>query len=248
MLRIERRDHTLVLLLDRPKARNALSRALIEALIAALQSATNDESLRAVMLGSTHPTAFAAGGDLTELTALPFDARGAEVVLELGGLTRSIEECALPVVAAVSGAALGGGAELTVACDLLVMGHGASVRFVHGKMGLTPAWGGLTRLEERVGSARANELLLTGRSVSAAEAHAFGLANRVADDALEGALDLAREIATNPRTSVVSLKAAARGARQARRGAALDAERASFLRAWGSEPHRHAFEAARRRG
>ncbi|MBM4359699.1 MAG: enoyl-CoA hydratase/isomerase family protein [Deltaproteobacteria bacterium] len=246
MLRTERHQSTLVLLLDRPDSRNALCSSLIEQLVDALTGATQDEALSAVVLGSTHPAVFAAGGDLGELTALPFDERGATQVLELGILTRAVEDCGVPVIAALGGVAVGGGAELAVACDLSVMGPRATLRFVHGQMGLTPAWGGLTRLEERVGSARASELLFTCRPVAAAEALAIGLVNRVGDDALEGALALAREIAAIPRASTVHLKFAARSARQARRGAGHEAERTAFLQAWGSAPHRAAFAAARR--
>lgn len=245
MLKSTREGTTLVLTLDRPEARNAISRALASALVEAVEEASQDTSVKAVVLGSSHEAVFVAGGDLRELARLPFDERGAEAVLELGSVTRAIETAAIPVVAALGGAALGGGAELTVACDLIVMTGAARVQFVHSRMGLVPAWGGLTRLEERVGRTRASELLLTGRAVGAAEAVSIGLANREVVDAFEGALALAAEAGRASREALVAIKRAGREARDQRRGTALEAERAAFRRSWGSPQHRAAFEALR---
>lgn len=250
MLERTRDDAVLVLTLCRPEARNALSRALVDELVRAIDEASRDETTHVVVLASSHEAVFVAGGDLAELTALPMGREGAEVVLGLGALADAIESCAVPVVAAIGGAALGGGAELTVACDLVVMSPQASVRFVHARMGLVPAWGGLTRLEERVGALTANDLVLTARPVAAEEAQRLGLCNRLADDARDGALALARAVAVTPRASLVALKRSAVAARRARRGAAFEAEREVFRATWGSPAHRQAFDAVRaqRRG
>jgi enoyl-CoA hydratase len=247
MLKQRRERHALVLTLDRPEARNAISRALAMTLTSAIEDASRDETVTAIVLASSNPKVFIAGGDLRELLALPYDARGAEAVLALGATAQSIEDAAVPVIAAVDGSTLGGGAELTVACDLVVMGRQARVQFVHARMGLVPAWGGLTRLEEKIGAARASELVFTARSVTAAEAVGAGLANRSADDALEAALELVDELAANDRAAVAALKASAREARLRRRCDALDAEKAAFRRAWGSDAHRAAFDALRER-
>ncbi len=246
MLQIHCEGGITVLTLDRPKACNALSRELAGALRAALDDASCNEAVSAVILASSHPRVFIAGGDLDELTRLPMSAAGAESVLELGTLTRSLEACAVPVIAAVGGAALGGGAEVIVACDLVVMGADASVRFVHSRMGLVPAWGGATRLEERIGALRANELLLTARSVGADEAFAMGLCNRRADEPLAAALALAESLLAVPRGALAALKQATISTREARRGNALAVEREAFRRAWGSPAHRAAFTALAR--
>jgi enoyl-CoA hydratase/carnithine racemase len=245
MLERTRDDALLVLTIDRPAARNALSRELVARLVDALDEASNDETVGGVVLASSHPSVFIAGGDLTELAALPMTPQGAERVLELGALTRAIEACAVPVLAAVSGAALGGGAEVTVACDLVVMSPASYIRFVHARMGLVPAWGGATRLEERVGALRANELLLSARPVAAPEAYGLGLCNRIAEDARGGALSLARELAASTRGATAALKRSATAARSARRGGAIAAEQEAFRCAWGSPAHRMAFEAIR---
>ncbi|MBM4375263.1 MAG: enoyl-CoA hydratase/isomerase family protein [Deltaproteobacteria bacterium] len=247
MLRRRREGSILVLTLDRPEVRNAISRDLAEMLVSAIEDASRDRTVTAIVLASSHAQVFVAGGDLRELLALPYDARGAEAVLELGATTSALEEAAVPVIAALDGAALGGGAELTVACDLVVMGRQARVQFVHARMGLVPAWGGLTRLEEKVGAARASELILTARAVHATDAVAMGLANRSAEHGREAALDLARELTTHTRDALVALKASLREARRRKRSDALEAEREAFRRAWGSDAHRAAFDALRER-
>ena len=250
MLQCHREGAVAVFTLDRPKARNALSRQLCDELGRALKQASEDESVSAVVLASSHPSVFIAGGDLGELAALPMTLEGADKVLELGSLTLAVEACTVPVVAAVSGAALGGGAEVTVACDLVVMGPTARIAFVHARMGLVPAWGGATRLEERVGALRAMELLLTARAIDAEEAFAIGLCNRRADNALIEALRLATAIAAHTRVAIAQLKRSIVSAREARRGDSLNREASAFRSAWGSAAHHAAFDAlkAKRRG
>src|SRR5690606_34164058 len=134
--------------------------------------------------------------------------KGAEAVLALGEVAQAIEDCPVPVIAAVQGPALGGGAELFVACDVAVMQKEARVAFVHVRMGLVPAWGGTTRLVERVGAARAAELLMSARPLGAEEALACGLAARVADSARDEALRLAEAMAQHGREALVRMKRA----------------------------------------
>jgi len=192
---------------------------------------------------------FVAGGDLKEFAELELDRRGADAVLGMGMALASFESCPLPIIAAVQGEALGGGAELLLLCDLVVIEEQAGIHFRQGKLGLTPAWGGASRLLEHVGVARASELLLTARRVSAAEAVAIGLATKVArpDGALQAALELGAAIATSTRQSVAALKAALNEARQARRADALAREREVFRSAWGRESHVEAMRAFLRR-
>ncbi|MEZ4437876.1 MAG: enoyl-CoA hydratase/isomerase family protein [Polyangiaceae bacterium] len=235
--------------IDRPASKNAISRALAAALQEALGEAAEDRETRAVIVTSADPKVFLSGGDLVELTALPLDDRGAEAVLALGALADAIEGCELPVIAAVEGAVFGGGSELCMACDLLVLGDEATLCFVHGKMGLVPAWGGTTRLVERVGATRAADLLLTARRVDAELAWSLGLCARRAarGAAFETAQAVAEEIARLDRDAVTRLKRSLLAARRARRGPALAEEQTQFRQAWGSEAHRAAFAAFLRR-
>ncbi len=238
----EARGSVLLLTLNRPHAKNAIDEPLARALEAALSDASTNPSLKVVVLAARGDV-FLSGGDLKALSQLPPDARGAQAVLALGLRLACIERCPLPVVAAVSGPVFGGGCELLVMTDLVVMDETATLAFVHKKMGLAPAWGGATRLAERVGSARANELLLTARPIGAAEALAIGLAQRVAPAgaALAEALTLARELAGSPREALVTVKRSLLATRDARRGDALTAEQKVFRDAWGKAPHLEAM-------
>lgn len=245
VLRSEQRGATRLLTVDRPSAKNAINRALAERLVAALEDAAGDETVRSIVLASSDPSVFLSGGDIGELSRLAYDDRGAQGVIDLGVAVGAIEACPLPVVAAVEGAVFGGGCELLVMCDLVVMAEAARLRFVHARMGLVPAWGGATRLIERIGAARAADLLLTARAVEAEEAGRIGIASRVVPtgQAVEQALALAEQLATVPRTSLTAIKRSLVAAKTARRGEAFERERDVFRQAWGSDAHRAAFEA-----
>jgi enoyl-CoA hydratase len=234
---------------NRPEARNAVSRELATALREVALEASTDEATSALVLGSTGEV-FLSGGDLKELSALPVSPDGAEQVLSLGDALAAIEECAVPVIAAVDGDVYGGGCELVLLCDLCVVGKSASMRFVHAKMGLAPAWGGATRLVERVGAAAAAEILLRAKPLSGEQAVAMGLANHAVADgtAVAAALALAEDMARLGRGALIHVKRSLLEVRRARRGRSLEAEKEAFRAAWGSEAHRRAFAALKRRG
>lgn len=242
-LRAEHRGRTLVLTIDRPEAKNAIDEALALALEDALTAAARDERVRAIVLSSVGDV-FLSGGDLKALGRLPRDARGAQAVIALGVRIAAIERCPLPVIAAVHGPVFGGGCELLVMTDLSVIDRRASVAFVHRKMGLVPAWGGGTRLCERVGAARANDILFTARAIGATEAVAMGIVNRLAPagTALSTALALADELARSPREALIETKRSLVSAREARRGDALEREQKVFRAAWGSPAHSTAMQ------
>jgi enoyl-CoA hydratase len=245
VLATERRGSTLLLTVDRPASRNAINRALAQDLVQALEGAGEDATLHAVVLASSDPAVFLSGGDIDELSRLPYDETGAQGVLDLGVAVGAIEACPVPVIAAVEGAVFGGGCELLVMCDLVVMAEKAQLRFVHARMGLVPAWGGATRLIERVGAARAADVLLTARPVEAKEAARIGIASRVVATgrALPEALALAGELSKHPRASLTAVKRSLVAAKTARRGEAFEREREIFREVWGSDAHRAAFSA-----
>jgi enoyl-CoA hydratase/carnithine racemase len=242
-------DGVLLLTVDRPKAKNALNQELVIALADAIALAERDESTRVVVLSSSTADVFLSGGDLKELAQLDMDAGGAAQVSELGRRLYALETCSLPVVAAVRGATYGGGCELLMMCDLIVMERSAQLMFVHARMGLVPAWGGTTRLMERAGYGVAADLLLRSRALAAPEAFAAGVAQVLADDGtgIEVALELAAELAQRPREALRAIKRSLLASKLARRGDALGAEAKVFRSAWGSEPHRAAFEALGRK-
>lgn len=172
----------LTLTLDRPDKRNALSAALVEALHAALERADLDADVRVVVLRGSGRD-FCAGADLDELLASA-DLTLAEneaAALRLGGLFGRMRNLPKPIVAVVQGRALAGGAGLVTACDLAIAGAGAQMGYPEIQRGFVPAMV-MTLLRRAVGEKRALDLALTGRVLSAGEAHAAGLVARVVPD------------------------------------------------------------------
>jgi enoyl-CoA hydratase/carnithine racemase len=249
MLIREQRGPVSLLTVDRPEAKNAISGDLAARLHDAFVEADSDEAVSVVVLASSSPDVLFAGGDLAELSRLPMDAGGADRVMAVGERLAVVERCRVPVVAAVAGKVLGGGCELLLMCDVVVMERSARLCFVHARMGLVPAWGGATRLAERIGEGAAADLLLTGREIDGGEAERLGLAQRVVADgsALEAALSLAEHMAAVGRAPLMHMKSTLLATRLARRGDAFAAERNVFRRAWGSVEHQRAFAAFRER-
>jgi len=197
-------DGIATITLNRPEKLNALTPALCDELIAALRSASGDAGVRALVITGAG-RAFCAGADLTIL-GTDGDAlvrAGKEIAL----LARSAPK---PVIAAVNGAAAGGGANLALACDYRVAADTATIGEVFAKLGLGPDWGGSFFLPRLAGTARALELLWSARMVPAAEAHALGLFDRVVPaDRLETEVrTLAQAWATFPALSLRRAKEA----------------------------------------
>lgn len=180
VLKIELRGTALVLTLDRPDRVNALSRELIVALGDAAREAQRDDAVRAIVLTGAGDKAFCAGADLKERQAFTKDDVRAVVRLyrsEFGALDRS----AKPVVAALNGVALGGGLELALMCDLRVAAKHVMIGLPETGLAIIPGAGGTQKLPRIVGEARAKEMILLGRRLTADEALAWGLVNHVAD-------------------------------------------------------------------
>src|SRR5438309_5294904 len=176
---------------------NALSLSLLEQLIAALRRTAADDEVRAVVLTSSVPRRFSAGLDLAMLKS-PADVRGLldKLYVELAGVQRDLGK---PSIAAVGGAARGGGMTLAISCDVLIAGQSATFGYPEIDLGLIPAIHFL-HLPQIVGRHRAFELLFSGRSFGAAEAAALGLVSRVVpdDQAEHEARALARSFANKP--------------------------------------------------
>lgn len=203
-----REGGVLTLTLDRADKRNALSSALVEGLHQALEAADLDPDVRVVLLTGAGKD-FCAGADLEELLASVGAApeQNEAAALRLGGLFARLRALPKPVVAMVRGRALAGGAGLMTACDIVVAGSGAQVGYPEVLRGFVPAMV-MTLLRRTVGEKVALDLALTGRLLSAAEAHACGLVSRVvADDAVEReSRDLARVLASMPASALALTK------------------------------------------
>ena len=192
----ERCESFAIIRLNRPEKRNALSPEMIVALSDVFTSLEDQTDLRAVILTGTGDLAFCAGTDIAELTSL--DSNRAHEVSERGqALCNQIENCGVPVIAAVNGIAAGGGCELALACHIRIASTHAQFSLPETKLAIIPAYGGTQRLAREIGNGRALEMMLTGRSVGAAEALQFGLINHIApaDELLAEAQSFAQEIA-----------------------------------------------------
>jgi enoyl-CoA hydratase len=179
------------LTINRPEKRNALSRALLEELRGAFEDHAEVEDLRLAVLTGAGDKSFAAGGDLRELEALRTREQAAEMATEAKAALDAVRRFPLPVVAALNGDALGGGAELALACDFRVAAAGARLGFLQGRLNITTAWGGALDLFRTVGRTKGLALLCTAERVGGEEARAMGLFDRVAgqDESLHEVLE-----------------------------------------------------------
>jgi enoyl-CoA hydratase len=248
-VRVEKRGVALVATIDRPGARNAIARETAAQLEAFAEQASADVSVRAAIITGAGHEVFVAGGDLREFDAYCQQPMGVQQVLDMGSTMVALEDCAVPVVAAVQGAALGGGCELTLACDLVVAEEHATFSFRQAAMGLSTGWGGGTRLLERVGPMHAARLLLLGAKIGAAEAAQIGLVTQLSDQgkSLDEAIAWSDAIARLPRASVTGLKRMLRDVRREHRGKSLACEAQVFASLWGQPDHLAAMEAFRKR-
>ena len=178
-LAVELRGTALILTLNRPDRVNALSRELIQALGNTARMAADDPAVRALVITGAGDKAFCAGADLKERQGLSKDDVREVVRLyrtEFGAIDHSPK----PVVAAINGVALGGGLELALMCDLRVASAHAVLGLPETSLGIIPGAGGTQKLPRVVGEARAKEMILLGRRLSADEALEWGLVNRIA--------------------------------------------------------------------
>ena len=214
--------------LQRPEALNALSFALLDELAMALEALDGDPACRAIVITGSGDRAFAAGADIREL-----EPQTSATLTESGAFAAwdRIAAIGLPLIAAVRGFALGGGCELAMACDMIVAAEDASFGQPEIRLGVMPGAGGTQRLTRAIGKARAMEMILTGRTMTAQEADAHGLITRIvpAPATVDAALELAARIAAMPPLAVRAAKAAILDAEERSLGEGLARERAAFF-------------------
>jgi enoyl-CoA hydratase/carnithine racemase len=202
---VEDRGQVRVLTLDRPERRNALSTAIQADLVEALLSVAED-GVRAVVLTGSGP-AFCAGFDLKEIRER--DERGEPFRPPMSrpgrNLFEVVTETPVPVVAALNGAAVAGGFELALACDLRIAAPGIPMGLPEAKIGMGANFASVV-LPKRIPTGIALEWLLTGEYVTSEDAARWGLVNRIADDVLPAAIELAEKIAANAPISVRRMK------------------------------------------
>jgi len=239
----------LVVTVDRPAAKNALDaatvdklRRLFEGLARNAEGSPRKRAIRAVVLTGAGGT-FVSGGDLRELQAVRDRATTEDFCDRGRAMCDAIEDAFVPVVCAIEGFALGGGAELACACDVRVAASDAKIGFLQVRMGVTTAWGTYSRLVAQVGAGTAADVVLGGRLIGADEARALRLVEHVAPmgTARAQAVALADDIARGAPLAIGYVKELSR---MARRNADLRAlERERFVESWLSEDHAEAVQA-----
>lgn len=178
----EPRDSIAFIRLNRPEKFNSLTREMIASLSELFQQFAMQPELRAVILTGTGDRAFCAGTDISELAGLDED-EAIQVSKRGQALCDLIEQCPVPVIAAINGLAVGGGCELALACHIRIATATARFSLPEAKLGIMPGYGGTQRLPREIGQSRALEIMLAGRELSADDAFKIGLVNRITDSA-----------------------------------------------------------------
>ncbi len=238
---VEAADGVAVLRIDNAEQRNALSDDVLRALVGALRRADGDPETRCIVLAGSAKV-FASGADvraLLERTPLEsYDGDRAQLWAEL-------RRVRTPLVAAVSGLCLGGGCELAMIADVVIASETARFGLPETQLGLIPGAGGTQLLPRAIGKAKAMDMVLTGRLLSAEEAEAAGLVSRVvgADEWLDRATDVARTIASRPAVAQRLAKEAVQTADETPLQSGIGAERRAFAMAFASEDAREGLTA-----
>ncbi|CCD83885.1 putative enoyl-CoA hydratase-isomerase [Bradyrhizobium sp. ORS 285] len=231
-------DHTALLTLNRPQRLNALSYALIDALMAALDRIETEPGIRAVILTGAGERAFSAGADIHEFSESVSQGRAValrDFVRRGQAMTARLEAFRKPVIAAVNGLAFGGGCEITEAVHLAVASERASFAKPEIRLGMPPTFGGTQRLPRLVGRKRGLELLLTGDAFTPQRAFEIGLINAIVphDQLLPAARALAQRIIRHGPDAVASVITATTRGLNMTIGEGLDVESEQFARLVG---------------
>ena len=234
-----RRASALWVTIDRPGALNAIDFDVMEGLERALEQARAERDVRALVLRGAGERAFVSGGDLRAFADLRSEEDARSMASRMKAILDGFERIDCWTVACVNGDAYGGGCETLLAFDQVVAVESAHMGFTQARFRLTPGWGGLTRLIERVGRATALRWLATQARVSAPDALAAGLVDAVvAREELEDEVDrLVAAMGRQPRDLIDALKRGALEARERPRSAAIAAELERFAPLWAHDEH-----------
>lgn len=245
-LKVESSGGVLRVTINRPDKRNALSGEVLRSLAEVFASSSDDPNLRVAVLRGAGDQCFAAGGDLRELASITTLEGAAEMARDAKASLETIRQFPLPVIAALNGDAMGGGAELSVACDFRIAAAHARIGFVQGRLNISTAWGGGIDLMRLVGPSRALGLLCRGDMLSSAEAAALGLIDAVAREGqpLEHLIaDFIAPILKQSPQVLRAFKAVAKGVRAGLpRGELNELETRMFAETWVHEDHWAAAE------
>jgi enoyl-CoA hydratase/carnithine racemase len=229
----EKRDAVGIARLNRPDARNALSADLMEELAGLVEAWDADPEVRCIVIAGSDEW-FAAGADIKAMAARSFQE---VLVTPSARFWPRLASCKTPLIAAVSGFALGGGCELALLCDMIVASDTAELGQPEITLGIIPGGGGTQRLARVIGKQRAMEVVLTGRRIDAQEALRLGLVNRVTGkkEWLDAALELAEVIARRPPIAARLAKQAVLAAEETTLTGGLEHERRLYELAMATE-------------
>ena len=245
---VERRGPVSLLTLSRPDVLNALSVSMAAALTRSIESASQDGSVRVLVI-TGEGRAFSSGGDIAFMkNVVDRGGRFEDFQPLVGGgpgVVRAIMHSEKPVLAAVNGVAAGGGMSLALACDVRWAAEGARFGQSFVKIGLHPDWGAVYTLPRIVGVSRALELMWTGDLIGAAEAERYGIVSRVlaADRLLADMLEFADRLARGPAVALAEIKHSVRESLGYTLEEALARELAAQERCWGTADAREGFQA-----
>lgn len=247
ILLIDRRDGVLTLTINRPDQRNALRMDLLDRIGQTLAEHAAEDDIKCGVITAAGDRCFAAGGDLKELDAIRSTDQ-AEAMSKRGRRALDqIRRFPLPVIAALNGLALGGGAELAMACDLRIAVASAEIGFLQGQLNVTTAWGGGIDLVAAVGTRRALELLASARRVPADEALTLGIYDRLCEpeQKLADCLDeYLKPYLSRTRAVLEGFKSITTGHRQAVHERLSGVEQRHFVETWTHPDHWDAVERA----
>lgn len=234
------RDGVLYVTINRPDKRNALNRATLDALRAAFDDAAQDMSLHLVVLSGAGERSFAAGGDLREFDALRSEADAVALFDHAAATLDAIRAMPVPVIAALNGAALGGGAEVAMACDYRLAAAHAQIGFVQATLSITTGFSGAADLFPLLGPARAMRLLAEAEVLSAKDARALGLIDVVCDEGESlgnGITRFAQPFIARAPHVARAIKRLAASHRKLACEATRAEERAAFVATWTAPAH-----------
>lgn len=238
----ERRGAAQVITITREHAGNSISREVTDAFERAIAPLAADTSLRAVIVTGAGDRFFCSGGDIKQYRDLETREQLEKAFARPRALLDHLEALPVPVIAAVNGYALGGGAELMLACDIRLAAPSAKIGFPYVKLSLIPGWNGIERLARSCGYGTAMHLLTAGEPVSATEARRLGLINEVisARPVLDAALDFAVRLEASAPLSLAATKRVLQSAYSRSREDARRIAEETFSGLWMSNDHREA--------
>ena len=237
-VRVESADGIATIRLDRPKM-NALNAQVQDEIAAAAAQVSADDAVRAVILYGGERV-FAAGADIKEMASMGYPAMAARSAALQASFT-AVADIPKPVVAAVTGYALGGGLELALCADFRVLGESAKVGQPEILLGIIPGAGGTQRLPRLIGPAKAKDLIFSGRHVAADEALAIGLADKVVPDAevYQAARDMVAQYASGPALALSAAKQAVNKGLEVDLATGLEIERLHFAALFATEDQKN---------